>query len=456
MKKLIAKIVLAASIIAPLAFALPAHAVAPPNWNITGTWNLNFEIGGGHYLHTMDVASFNLTTGEFSGTGVWNDNPAAYTWTVTGTVSENNIRFHIIYTGTGNPGYTVDATGVIASATSMNGTWGGGTWTGTGIATTIIPTDKNQCKNGGWQNLRNDKGMSFKNQGDCVSFVASKGKAQGNPVPTLRAATITSNGLPIGDLTGATLVTSNSGSCNGSNSNTAACYILNVSNVVVSNGPLPVENAGFKLQATSEQKTILTSYFAAKGWPSNYLDQIKLEIDGTAPFFYFVSDGSSGYSLADGFQWGLGQQNKPLVIDDNYPAGVYTFMGAVNGNPVTVTLTVTKAIKTFTATDSSNYNGPSSSDPLYGTGPISFTWDTATGNVTGGYYNEVAPPSIGPTYFNTITAGNVSSSGVVSLTFSRTLPSPYGFTFAGTLSGGTLTGQLDGPYLFTATGTITP
>ena len=40
------------------------------------------------------------------------------------------------------------------------------------------PTDKNQCKDSGWKTFSNP---SFKNQGDCVSFVASKGKARGNP-----------------------------------------------------------------------------------------------------------------------------------------------------------------------------------------------------------------------------------------------------------------------------------
>jgi hypothetical protein len=34
-----------------------------------------------------------------------------------------------------------------------------------------LPTSKDQCKNGGWRNY----GV-FKNQGDCVSFVASRGK----------------------------------------------------------------------------------------------------------------------------------------------------------------------------------------------------------------------------------------------------------------------------------------
>jgi hypothetical protein len=35
------------------------------------------------------------------------------------------------------------------------------------------PTSKDQCKNGGWQTFNNPH---FKNQGDCVSSVASKNK----------------------------------------------------------------------------------------------------------------------------------------------------------------------------------------------------------------------------------------------------------------------------------------
>jgi hypothetical protein len=34
-----------------------------------------------------------------------------------------------------------------------------------------VPTSKDQCKNGGWRNF-----PGFKNQGDCVSFVATGGK----------------------------------------------------------------------------------------------------------------------------------------------------------------------------------------------------------------------------------------------------------------------------------------
>jgi hypothetical protein len=37
----------------------------------------------------------------------------------------------------------------------------------------VLPTSKEQCKNGGWRNF-----SQFKNQGDCVSFVATNGKNQ--------------------------------------------------------------------------------------------------------------------------------------------------------------------------------------------------------------------------------------------------------------------------------------
>jgi hypothetical protein len=42
---------------------------------------------------------------------------------------------------------------------------------GTATVTFVGPTDKDQCKQGGWQTF----GI-FKNQGDCVSFVATGGK----------------------------------------------------------------------------------------------------------------------------------------------------------------------------------------------------------------------------------------------------------------------------------------
>jgi hypothetical protein len=102
--------------------------------------------------------------------------------------------------------------------------------------------------------------------------------------------------------------------------------------------------------------------------------------------------------------------------------------------------------ETFTASDSIYYNGPDASYSVYATGPFHLTWNKATGNVTGGYYNEVIG---GTTYYNVITSGTVLS-GAVSLEFDRTVPNTYQFSFHGTLDGDILSGQMDGPYLFTA------
>lgn len=111
---------------------------------------------------------------------------------------------------------------------------------------------------------------------------------------------------------------------------------------------------------------------------------------------------------------------------------------------------------TFTATDSSYYNGADANAPLYASGPVSFTWNPATGEVTGGMYDEMVPPTNGTVYHNIVQSGTVSGEDVT-LTFTRTDPNSYGpFTFTGTLVNGVLSGQLDGPYFFTATGTVSP
>lgn len=44
-----------------------------------------------------------------------------------------------------------------------------------------LPPDTSACKNGGWMTASGPDEAGFKNQGDCVSSVASGGKAKGNP-----------------------------------------------------------------------------------------------------------------------------------------------------------------------------------------------------------------------------------------------------------------------------------
>lgn len=53
-------------------------------------------------------------------------------------------------------------------------------WNKTCPPAPTVATNKDQCKNDGWMSLVDNNGKHFKNQGDCVSFVATKGKNQAN------------------------------------------------------------------------------------------------------------------------------------------------------------------------------------------------------------------------------------------------------------------------------------
>jgi hypothetical protein len=66
--------------------------------------------------------------------------------------------------GSNNPSYNVEADLVNFNGTTYN------------FEPYVIATDKDACKNGGWMNLADSNGHSFKNQGDCVSYVATGGR----------------------------------------------------------------------------------------------------------------------------------------------------------------------------------------------------------------------------------------------------------------------------------------
>lgn len=72
--------------------------------------------------------------------------------------------------GSNNPSYDVEA-----DLVNFNGT----VYNFEPFVTPVPPTvatDKDQCKNDGWKTVVAADGKSFKNQGDCVSYVATKGK----------------------------------------------------------------------------------------------------------------------------------------------------------------------------------------------------------------------------------------------------------------------------------------
>jgi hypothetical protein len=109
------------------------------------------------------------------GTGVLTrSDGATLTGTEAGTVDLSTTPFPVVirFTVTSGTGGLTGATGqIVLTGTSRGPGAVGDVFTMTGTLTTPVPTDKDQCKKGGWRNLADDQGEPFKNQGQCVSFV---------------------------------------------------------------------------------------------------------------------------------------------------------------------------------------------------------------------------------------------------------------------------------------------
>lgn len=171
----------------PLATAIPASAATP--WDVSGDYEVNLNYLGTDYAHDLSLTQDG--SGNLTGNGGSPAGAQVYTWVITsGSVSGNTIDLLANYTATADavtPQTTLHLVGTIAPDGSMSGIWtdnyqGGnraGTWkTASGVAEAkdiippvVTPTDKNACKNGGWKTFTNP---TFRNQGQCVSSVASQ------------------------------------------------------------------------------------------------------------------------------------------------------------------------------------------------------------------------------------------------------------------------------------------
>ena len=77
------------------------------------------------------------------------------------------------------------ASSVLTFTSTTDGFWGPALDNVTVTEDAATATD---CKDGGWQTMIDSQGNGFKNQGDCVSFFATKGKNLGSVVPLTAAA----------------------------------------------------------------------------------------------------------------------------------------------------------------------------------------------------------------------------------------------------------------------------
>ena len=135
MKKLLAKIALVATLVAPL--AVPLSTQAASTWDTTGSYVIAFNYLGSDYSHNLALTQ--NVSDQLAGNG----SSGAYTWVITsGSVSGNAVDFLANYTATADavvPQTTMHVVGTIAGDGTMSGTWsdnyGGGSRAGTWMTT---------------------------------------------------------------------------------------------------------------------------------------------------------------------------------------------------------------------------------------------------------------------------------------------------------------------------------
>jgi hypothetical protein len=129
---------------------------------ITGSSTVDAtQLGGGFYEPWSQVLT---DYGSNQVTGVQLVADGSWAFATTGqTVNVDNTLLNTTLFG-----YEATSTGTTTPPTS----------------TSTPPTAKAQCKDSGWMTLDDGLGHGFKNQGDCVSFVATGGRNEGAGAPT--------------------------------------------------------------------------------------------------------------------------------------------------------------------------------------------------------------------------------------------------------------------------------
>jgi hypothetical protein len=114
-------------------------------------------------------SSRNVTVGESSCILVGNQGPPTYSLSSLKSICPDAVVVQYgVNVGSNNPGYVVNTDAFNFNGTVYN------------FEQFSTPQEKDQCKSGDWMNLTDNNGNPFKNQGDCVSYVATHGKNQAN------------------------------------------------------------------------------------------------------------------------------------------------------------------------------------------------------------------------------------------------------------------------------------
>ena len=129
---------------------------------VTNVWQ-KWDVAAGLFWSTRTVTCSGGTVVGTSG------GPATYTLAQINTYCPNAVVIGFgVNIGTNNPSYNVET-----DLFNFNGT----TYD---FQLTNTPTDKDQCKDGGWKNFTDANGQPFKNQGQCEKFVKEARKHGGH------------------------------------------------------------------------------------------------------------------------------------------------------------------------------------------------------------------------------------------------------------------------------------
>jgi hypothetical protein len=121
-----------------------------PNVGGTGLVTINPTTGAQSLVGSLPTASSQFTVSTLDSAG--------HRYFFVGADAGSQTRLFVVNTQTGallaQPTLNLGATSIEFAAPMI-----------------IVPKTKEDCKSGGWQILRRADGSSFKNQGDCVSYV---------------------------------------------------------------------------------------------------------------------------------------------------------------------------------------------------------------------------------------------------------------------------------------------
>jgi len=148
--------------------------------------SMSIDLSGadaGSVSQTFDTTIGNTYTVTFALSGNPDGPPAVKTLEVSATGGTTGLYAHDV-TGTDlttmaftTEEYSFLATSASTTLTFLSTTEGPfGPVLDNVVVTESVPV-KDDCKNGGWQSMIDNAGNSFKNQGDCVSYFATKGKS---------------------------------------------------------------------------------------------------------------------------------------------------------------------------------------------------------------------------------------------------------------------------------------